>query len=227
MAQRSIWEKEYRDPQLLTKKAEPQADLKKYLHTLKKEFGVLPGGLRVLDLGSGTGRNANYLASLGAVVTGIEIAPSALALARERARALGVRVNYLEHDMGTPYPFEGGAFDVILDIMSSNSLNEKERSIYLAQTRRVLKPGGDFFVKTLCKDGDKNAKQLLKISPGSEPDTYVNKDMGLTERVFAQADFAEMYGRFFTIDTIVKKTNYTRFRGQPYRRNFLLAYMRG
>lgn len=226
MPQGLVWEREYRQPQLLTKKPEPQTDLKDFLRFLRKRQGVSLEGLRVLDLGSGTGRNANYIAQLGNSAVGIEISETAVGLARERAKESGVAAEYLLGSFGEPFPFADSSFDMIIDVTSSNSLNEAERAVYLAESRRVLKPGGYFFVKALCKDGDKNAKNLLALHPGPEPDTYINPDMGLTERVFSRADFIDLYGVSFTIVRLQAKTNYTRFKGQPYKRNFWLAYLR-
>jgi ubiquinone/menaquinone biosynthesis C-methylase UbiE len=110
--------------------------------------------------------------------------------------------------------------------MSSNSLNESEREIYLKEVNRVLKSGGHFFVRGLCKDGDKNAKNLIKLSPGKEYDTYVNQDMNLTERVFSKVDFISTYSKYFEIQQLIQKTNYAEFRGQSYKRNYWLAYMK-
>lgn len=223
--QDTVWEREYRNPQLVTKDEKPQKDTLRFLKFLKKEEGVTVEGLRVLDLGCGTGRNSNYLASMGNTVTGFEISQTAIDLARARAEALGLSVEYSRHDIGGKYPFDDNTFDLILDVTSSNSLNEKEREIYLTETHRVLKTGGYFFVKTLCKDGDKNAKTLLKKSPGAEPDTYINRDMGLTERIFSEHDFRSLYSKFHLLH-LEKKTSYTRFKNQSYKRNFWLAYMK-
>ena len=110
--------------------------------------------------------------------------------------------------------------------MSSNSLNESEREIYLAEVNRVLKNGGHFFVRALCKDGDSNAKNLLKLSPGPEYDTYIIKDMNLVERVFSKADFTKDYSKYFKIQELIKKTNYAQFKGRSYKRNYWLAYMK-
>lgn len=224
--QDAVWEREYRNPQLVTKDEKPQKDTLRFLKFLKKEEGVLLEGLHVLDLGCGTGRNSNYLAERGNTVTGFEISQTAIDLARTRAEALMLLVEYLHHDIGAKYPFDDDTFDLILDITSSNSLNEKEREIYLAETHRVLKKGGYFFVKTLCKDGDQNVKSLLKKFPGTEPDTYINKDMGLTERVFSEQDFRSLYVKYFKIIRLEKKTSYTRFKNQSYKRIFWLAYMK-
>ncbi len=225
MAQAEVWEKEYQQPQLLTKKAEPQTDLKNFLKFLRKNKSVELEGLKVLDLGSGTGRNGNYIAKQGNSVSGLELSPTAVKLARTRADELGVTAHYEVANFGKSFSFKDAFFDLIIDIMSSNSLNEAERNIYLQEVQRVLKPNGYFFVKALCKEGDKNAKNLLHANPGQEYDTYVNKDMGLTERVFSREDFTALYGAYFNVLRLMKKTNYTRFKGQSYKRNYWLAYM--
>jgi SAM-dependent methyltransferase len=225
MPQYKAWEREYRNPQLLTKDSKPQKDVLKLLKYLKKEQGVVIGGLRVLDLGCGTGRNSNYLASLGADVSALDISVTALDLARKRAREEGSKVDYRESDIGGRYPYQENEFDLVIDITSSNSLDEIERAKYLSETARVLKPGGFFLVKTLCKDGDKNAKELIAKHPGKQHDTYKNKQMGLVERVFTEGDFRELYKDQFAIIKMRKKTSYTRFNNQSYKRNFWLVIM--
>ena len=127
--------------------------------------------------------------------------------------------------MGGILPFENDEFDLVIDVTSSNSLNENERERYIQETNRILKSGGNFFVKTLCKDGDHNAKNLIKLSPGTEIDTYIMPEIGLTERVWSKEDFIAYYSRYFVIDKLDKKTNYSRINGQSYKRNFWLAYM--
>lgn len=229
------WEREYRNPQLVTKDDQPQKDTLRFLKWLKKPHSakgfdgakdqdVVLENLAVLDLGCGTGRNANYIAGLGNNVIGFEISATALDLARMRGKELSVK--YQHQNIGAIYPLGDNSIDLILDVTSSNSLNEKEREVYLSETTRVLKPGGYFFVKTLCKDGDQNAKNLIKNNPGPEADTYINKDMGLFERVFTEKDFKELYSKDFQIVHLEKKTSYTRFKNQSYKRNFWIAYLK-
>jgi len=225
MPQTAAWEKEYQNPQLVTKDAKPQKDVLRFFKFLKKTQGVPLTNLSVLDLGCGVGRNANYLATLGNTVAGFEISKTALAIAKTRAADLGVSADYRLQNIGAVYPLEDNTFDLILDITSSNALNEKERAMYLEEVYRVLKPGGHFFVRALCKDGDANAKALIKKNPGKEQNTYINTAMNLTERVFTQGDFVKLYGKYFTILQLNKKTGYTNFGGRSYKRNFWLAYM--
>ncbi len=227
MPQISSWENEYQDSKLVTKNSEPQNDTLRFFKYLKKEAKLELENLNILDLGCGTGRNSNYLANLGNKAVGLEISETALKIAKSRARELGIEKNvkYLNLSIGAKYPLEDNFFDIALDVTSSNSLNEKEREIYLQEVSRVLKTGGYFFVRGLCKDGDKNAKNLLKLSPGREYDTYIMKEMGLTERVFTEIDFRKMYSQYFKIKKLEKKSGYAKFQGRNYKRNYWIAYL--
>lgn len=235
--QGNIWEKEYKNPKFVTKNDGPQADTLRFLKFLNKERKYKTEDKVILDLGCGTGRNANYLAEKGNKVIGIEISKIALNLAISRAKDMNVNVDYRLGDIGEKYDIADNSIDIVLDVTSSNSLDEKGREIYLKEVHRVLKGGGlarhnvrstlggYFFVRALCKDGNKNVKNLLKMSPGKEYDTYIIKELGLTERVFSRDDFMKMYGKYFKILHLEKKTNYTTFNNRLYKRDYWLAYM--
>jgi SAM-dependent methyltransferase len=220
------WESEYRNPKLVTKNDGPQADTLRFLKFLKKEEKYKVEDRNILDLGCGTGRNSNYLADLGNSVIGIEISKSAIMIAKSRAEEMKVKVDYRIGDIGLPYDIAGESIDIILDITSSNSLDEKGREVYLSEMKRVLRRGGYIFVRALCKDGNKNVKNLLKTSPGKEYDTYILKDIGLTERVFSREDFTKLYGQHFKVISLTKKTSYTTFNNRIYKRDYWLAYMK-
>lgn len=226
MPQYKVWEDEYKNPSFVTKKADPQSDVLKFFKFIRKRIKIDLDNLNILDLGCGTGRNSNYLTELGNKVFGMEISDTALNIAKERAKKEDLKVNYIKQSIGESYPFEDSYFDLVLDVMSSNSLSEKERSNYLKETHRVLKSGGLFFVKALCKDGDKNAKYLLKNFPGPEKDTYIMKGVGLHERIFSRDEFAKMYSNFFKIIEIYTKVNYNTINGIIYKRNYIVAYLK-
>ncbi len=223
--QGNAWEKEYKNPLLVTRNEGPQADTLRFLKYLKKEEKYKIEDKVILDLGCGTGRNSNYLAEKENKVIGIEISTTAINLAKERAKEIGVEVDYRLGDIGGKYEIEDNFIDVVLDVTSSNSLNEAGREIYLKEVNRILKVGGYFFVRALCKDGNKNVKNLLKDNHGKEYDTYIIKEIGLTERVFLKDDFIEMYSKYFKILHLEKKTNYTTFNNRVYKRDYWLAYM--
>lgn len=225
MAQRNAWDKEYKDSKLVTRSEEPQNDFKRYCKFLKKDNGISFEGLRVLDLGCGTGKNSIFLAERGALCTGIEISPAALDLGRKRARENSLEVNFIESSFGEEFPFEDSSFDLVLDIMSSNSLTESEREIYLRETARVLKPGGHFFVRLLALDGDKNAQTLLKTHQGNEPGTYTLPEVGVTERVLTKNEFLSYYSPLFTILKLERKSGYAHVGDRLFKRNYWIAYL--
>jgi SAM-dependent methyltransferase len=234
--QGSVWDKEYKKPLLISKNEDPQKDTLRFLKFLKKEKKYKLENKNILDLGCGTGRNSNYLANLGNSVIGFEISKTALDIARARAKKFSLNIDYRLADIGQEYQIEDNSIDIILDVTSSNSLNEKAREIYLREMNRVLKKGGPrlagassgggyIFVRALCKDGNKNVKNLIKNSPGPEYDTYIIKDIGLTERVFSREDFIKTYSKYFKILELKKKTNYTRVNNRIYKRDYWLCYL--
>ena len=226
MAQKKVWENEYRKTQLIVESETPRQDVKDFVRFLRKQEGVVLEGLSILDLGCGTGKNSVFLAKRGNNVVGIDISETAIQKVQKFVENFSLSADYRVGNIGEPYPFEDGHFDIVLDVMSSNSLDEKERAIYLKEVHRVLRPGGYFFVRALCKEGDKNAKNLVKMYPGPEKDTYTVPDIGLTERVFTEDDFRRLYEPFFEIMKLEKKTNYATFQGQTYKRNYWLAYIK-
>lgn len=225
MPQMQAWDKEYKNSKLLHFHPEPQKDTLRFLKYLKKEQKWRPDGKMVLDMGCGTGRNANHIADMGGIVTGFDISPTAISIARDAAKEKKVDVTYYVMDMGKELMFPNNSFDLLLDVTSSNSLNETERALYLTEAHRILKPGGFLFVKALAKDGDDNAKALLQKSPGKEKDTYIMKELNLTERVFTRDDIMKTYEPYFTILSLEKKESYTSMNGRSYKRQSFLLYL--
>jgi len=233
--QGNVWDREYKNPKLVTKNDGPQNDTLRFFKFLKKERKFILENRNILDLGCGTGRNSNYLADMGNNVIGIEISKTALSLAESRAKDMGLNVDHRIGDIGDKYDIKDNSIDVILDVTSSNSLSESGREIYLNEMNRVLKnstsskttsgEGGYIFVRALCKDGNKNVKNLLKQSPGREYDTYIIKEIGLTERVFSREDFIKTYSKYFKILKLEKKTGYQTMNNRIYKRDYWLAYL--
>ncbi len=72
----------------------------------------LPVG-RALDVACGAGRNALFLAQAGYQVDAIDISVEGLKQAAENAEGQGLNINWIEHDLDEPYPFDTG-YDLII-----------------------------------------------------------------------------------------------------------------
>lgn len=225
MAQRDTWEHEYRTRALVTGGTEATQEVKNFFRYLRRTHSVLFEKIRVLDLGSGVGKNSEYAASLGASVVGIDIARNAVEEARRRSEAASLMIRYDEGNLGAPLAFDTASFEIILDVMSSNSLSESERATYVTESARVLSPGGFMLVRGLAREGDKNASRLLKEFPGAEPGTYVLPGLGITERVFTETELQALYGEHFALLSYKRTAHYTRVSGRIFRRSYFTLYL--
>lgn len=231
MSQQSAWDKEYKAQQLLSPSNVPQADVVRFLRWLKKERKKAGAPLdmetlRVLDLGSGTGRNSYYFAEQGATVTGIEFSKNALLMAEKLARHGEVAIDYHLQDIGAKYPLKDASIDIALDVTSSNSLSDSARKVYLHELSRVLAPGGYLFLRALSFEGDAHAKELVKRFPGPDPDTYVHPDLHIVEKVFSRESLKETYANYFEIIQLEKVQHYATVSGRTYKRSYFIAYLR-
>ncbi|MEM7520857.1 MAG: bifunctional 2-polyprenyl-6-hydroxyphenol methylase/3-demethylubiquinol 3-O-methyltransferase UbiG [Pseudomonadota bacterium] len=106
-------------------------------------------GARVLDLGCAGGFMAEALAERGAQVTGIDPAQDAIAAARAHAEAGGKDIRY-DVGVGEDMPYEDGAFDAVVCVDVLEHVVDLTR--VLAETQRVLRPGGVFFFDTINRN---------------------------------------------------------------------------
>ncbi len=86
---------------------------------------------KVLDLGCGAGVISVYLAARGFEVTAVDFIPKALEMARKRAEANGVDINFVAADLLEWDPGEG--FDLIHDSGTLHSIPTKSMSDYKRQ----------------------------------------------------------------------------------------------
>jgi SAM-dependent methyltransferase len=102
----------------------------------------------VLDAGCGTGENALHLASLRLRVVGVDVAETALSLAREKAAARGIDADFVVVD-ALHLDRLGRVFDTVLDCgLFHTFFDSDERRDYVAALASVTSPGGSLYV--LC-----------------------------------------------------------------------------
>jgi ubiquinone/menaquinone biosynthesis C-methylase UbiE len=104
-------------------------------------------GGAVLDAGCGTGENALHIASLGLSVLGVDVAETALAIARAKAERRGIEVEFAAADA---FQLErvGRKFETVLDCGLFHTFDADERPRYVASLASVTEQGGTVYV--LC-----------------------------------------------------------------------------
>jgi SAM-dependent methyltransferase len=119
---------------------------------LDRLASLVPGG-RALEVGSGTGSDADRLEELGLQVERTDATPAFIEMQREaghRARLLDARRDEL-----------GGPFDAVLSIAALHHLTREELESFLAKARAAVPRGGVLAVT--LKEGDGGAWSDAKL----------------------------------------------------------------
>ena len=167
-----------------------------------------PRGLKVLDLGCGTGRHALWLAARGAAVTGVDFSEGMLEEARRKPGAEQVR--FLCHDLHTPLPLGDGEFDLVVSGLVLEHLRELDG--FFREIKRVLKADGRAVVSAMhpamflrgsqARFTDPSTGEL--VQPGSIAHSISEFVMAAVrarlqlvdiEEISPDAEFAEKYPR--------------------------------
>lgn len=103
--------------------------------------GLRYGRRHALDFGCGVGRLSQALADHFDRVTGLDISPSMLELARARNRS-GERCTYVLNQSGSLSVFQDGEFDLIYSNVTLQHVPRRLALGYIAEFVRILAPGG-------------------------------------------------------------------------------------
>lgn len=107
---------------------------------------------RAIDIGCGTGTNIVTLAKAGWQATGVDFAPHAIKLAKQKIRQTGVTAEVYVRD-ATRLSDINGPFDLALDIGCFHAFSRENQGKYLDELDRVLAPGGFWLLYGFLKPG--------------------------------------------------------------------------
>jgi 2-polyprenyl-3-methyl-5-hydroxy-6-metoxy-1,4-benzoquinol methylase len=130
----------------------------KIIQNYVSSYFQMTTGLSALDLGTGSGPTAHTLHDLGFKVTGIDICPSAIELAREIARKEGKEINFEIADVLKI----NQKFDLIYDSHCVHCvvLDEDRKSFFKA-IHSSLNENGVFILDSMAfKEGDESWKSM-------------------------------------------------------------------
>lgn len=109
---------------------------------------------KAVDLGCGTGAYALYLASQGFEVTGIDIAPSAVAMAEEKAAEQGISCRFVVADLRGPMAGVEETFDFAYDWQLLHHIFPGDRKKYVANVAHLLNPDGQYLSVCFSETSD-------------------------------------------------------------------------
>ncbi len=101
----------------------------------------------VLDAGCGSGENALHIASLGLPVLGVDVAETALAIARAKAESRAIEAEFAAADAFELQPLRR-TFETVLDCGLFHTFDGDERRRYVTSLASVTAPGTTLYV--LC-----------------------------------------------------------------------------
>ncbi len=164
------------------------------------QFGQVPdrSAVKVLEVGSGAGNNVWFFAREGFDTYAIEGSASAVAHARKRLDADGLRADMRLGDF-RELPFAGDSMDFVLDRGALTCNTRAGVEAALCEIQRVMKPGGLFFSQIFSTkhSGLRFASDYANNSAATFSAGYF---AGFGRTFFAdRADVEKLYGLHFAI----------------------------
>ena len=152
--------------------------------------------MQILDLACGFGRHTNRLAALGHRMTGVDLMPGFLEIARQDAQRRSVQVNYQPGDM-RQIQYQAEFDRVLLAFTAFGYFEDEENLLVLQNVRRALKPGGLVIFDTQNRD------TFLK---GFVP-CFVNEKEGnlMIDRITFDTQTGRLYNRRIVIRDGVRR----------------------
>jgi SAM-dependent methyltransferase len=136
---------------------------------------------RAIDLGCGAGNYAIYLATMGFEVTGVDLSPTAIKIAKENAERKGVKCNFIVADVVEELDKINETFDFAYDWGLLHHILPERRQKYVENVHRILNPEGKYL--SLCFSqqdaGFKGLGQFRKSSLGTV--LYFSSEVELRE----------------------------------------------
>ena len=158
------------------------------LHAEMIRLADLRPGMRVLDLGCGTG---NLLLAAGRAHPGVELAgldpdPRALSAAARKAHRAKVAVAW-ERGFADDLPHADGSVDRVFSSLMLHHLEPAAKTAMLAEVRRVLRPDGVFVLADMDGHAAMSGRGFLhrRMSRSAEVRHMLHANAGMADRLTA------------------------------------------
>ncbi|MCD4818633.1 MAG: methyltransferase domain-containing protein [Candidatus Cloacimonetes bacterium] len=153
--------------------------------------GLAPRVGKFLELGCGAGNIAIWLAKKGYETYGVDIAPTAIAWAQEKAQKQNVVAHFSTGNVLDLSTYSNAFFDFVLDGHCLHCIIGEDRQKMFSSVRRVLKQGGYFLINTMC--GPVNPEKVKNFDPISGYTIFkgiATRYYGLPDSILAEIEKA-------------------------------------
>ena len=163
-------------------------------------LGIEPPN-KIVDIGSGKGRNAIYLAKEGFAVYGIDYINFAVEYAINRSKKEKVQnlTHFVVADLTESWNFEDNYFDIAIDSLTTVGLEKKGREYCRDEMYRTLKPAGIALIRVVSTD-DELEKELMEKYPGPELNSSIWPETGKFQKNFTKKELLNFYKMFDILD---------------------------
>jgi len=145
-----------------------------------------------LEIGCGLGNHAIYLSKSGFSVTGIDISPTAISLARKNATKKQVACNFIIADVLSDSLELTPTFDFIFDWSVLHHIVPEDRERFAGNVNRLLKPGGTYL--SVCfseKDATFGGQGKIRETP-----------IGTTLYFSSELEIRELFSPYFNVQEL-------------------------
>lgn len=160
---------------------------------------------RVLEVGFGAGNNLWFLASAGFSVSGVELSPTAVAVAKERLQQNGLmgdlRVGRFES-----LPFNSESFDFVLDRGALTHGLHSDVHSATDEIFRILKPSGQLLSFTLFGEDDPGRLFGEEVAPGTYDNFSGGSFLQVGQTSFFTAEIlAQHFAKFADVEILCNR----------------------
>ena len=147
-------------------------------------------GLKIADIGCGTGRHTLRLARAGAELWGVDFSDGMLGRAKTKASEAKHPIQFVSHDLTQPFPFPDGFFDRVICGLVIDHIPNLES--FFRELKRICSPQGFVVVSVMhpammlrgVQARFHDAESRREIRPESFPHSLSDYTMAATRAAF-------------------------------------------